>query len=211
MNFDSFYTLLTYIKTAINMIFAVLKEGNQWSLDFGPQSVNLAVKHLIKELTGSSDAIPLPAWNLLFSQKQKFLGNHLDQISITPNQQGTYEMSEEFLASDGAQDMNRSVYELPDSEGIDFFWENPQVELDAVFRPVIDTPFSPTGFNDLEMGEGGSSEKPIVLDEEEDKEDYLHTTSVLERPIEPPRLLRSCLFGRQIENVSEFAYKSFPE
>ena len=60
--------------------------------------------------------------------------------------------------------------------------------------------FSPTAFNDLEMGEGGSSEKPVVLDELENKENSPPTTPVSERPIEPPRLLRSPLFGRRIEH-----------
>ena len=40
--------------------------------------------------------------------------------------------------------------------------------MDAVFRPGIDTPFSPTTFDNLSME--GSVENPIVLDEEEDKE-----------------------------------------
>ena len=37
--------------------------------------------------------------------------------------------------------------------------------MDAVFRPGIDTPFSPTTFDDLLMGDG-SVENSIVLDEE---------------------------------------------
>ena len=41
--------------------------------------------------------------------------------------------------------------------------------MDTVFRPGIDTPFSPTTFDDLLMGDG-LVENPIVLDEEEDKE-----------------------------------------
>ena len=41
------------------------------------------------------------------------------------------------------------------------------------------------------MGERGSFENPIVLDEEEDKENSSATTPVSERPTEPPRLLRS--------------------
>ena len=58
---------------------------------------------------------------------------------------------------------------------------NQQLELDAVFRPGIgriDTPFSATTFNDLEMGERGSSENPIVLDEEEDKNSSATTPSL---------------------------------
>ena len=61
--------------------------------------------------------------------------------------------------------MGTSGYELSDLEDDEFFWESPHVELDAVFRPEIDTSFSPTAFNDLEMGEGWSSRNPIVLEE----------------------------------------------
>ena len=88
------------------------------------------------------------------------------------------------------------------------------MELDAVFRPGIDridTPFSATAFNDLEMVEGGSSENPIVLDEEDDKENPSATTPVSERPTEPPRLLRSRPSCRRIENVKEFVYRTLFE
>ena len=87
------------------------------------------------------------------------------------------------------------------------------MELDAVFRPGIhriDTPFSATAFNDLEMVEGGSSENPIVLDEEEDKNSSA-TTPVSERPTEPPRLLRSRPFRRRTENVKEFVFRTLFE
>ena len=59
--------------------------------------------------------------------------------------------------------------------------------MDAVFRPSIDTPFSPTTFDDLSME--GSVENPIVLDEEEDKENATPppTTPESVRPTKPPR------------------------
>ena len=71
------------------------------------------------------------------------------QVQITRNQQGTFEMKEEVLASAGAQDIDTSGYELSNSEQIDVFWENPQVEWEAVFKSEIDASFSPTVFNDL--------------------------------------------------------------
>ena len=74
-------------------------------------------------------------------------------MPINPNRHGTFEMREDFLAGAGAQDLDISGYELSDLEDMDFVWENPQLELDAIFRTWIDTPFSPTAFNDLEMGE----------------------------------------------------------
>ena len=81
--------------------------------------------------------------------------------------------------------------------------ENDQLDVDAVLRPGIDTPCSPTAFVDLEMG--GSAENPILLDEEEDKENSPPTTTtpVSERPTRPTALLRSRLFGTRIENVPE--------
>ena len=76
--------------------------------------------------------------------------------------------------------------------------------MDALFRPGIDTPFSPTTFDDLLMGEG-SVGNPIVLDEEQDKENApLPTTPESVRPTEPPRLQRSRAFGARMENVSDY-------
>ena len=59
------------------------------------------------------------------------------------------------------------------------------------------------------MGDG-SAENPIVLDEEEDKENSAPTTTtpVSERPTEHPRLLRSRPFGTRIENVPDYVYRS---
>ena len=59
--------------------------------------------------------------------------------------------------------------------------------MDSVFRPGIDTPFSPTVFDDFLMGDG-SVENPIVLDEEEDKEMLLllHQHPSLSDPLNLP-------------------------
>ena len=40
------------------------------------------------------------------------------------------------------------------------------MDVEAVFRPGFHTPFSPTAFDDLEIG--GSAENSILLDEEEE-------------------------------------------
>ena len=77
------------------MQFAVSNNGIQWILDFGPDSVVLSVKDLNENLTISSLKIPLAAWSLLLSQRQEFLNNHLPQVPITLNQQGTFEMREQ--------------------------------------------------------------------------------------------------------------------
>ena len=72
------------------------------------------------------------------------------------------------------------------------------MELDVVFIPGIDPPFSATAFNDWEMGGGGSLEDPFVLNEEGDKENSPPTTPVSECPTELPMLLRCRPFGERI-------------
>ena len=188
----------------IIMIFSVSNDGIQWSLDFGPDSDTIAVIDLDQNITISSQEIPLAAWQLLLSQKQDFLNNHLARVPITPNQEGTMEMRDEVLSSVGAQDLDTSSYQVSDLEDIEFNWENSQLDMDSVFRPGIDTPFSPTVFDDLLMGDG-SAENLIVLDEEEDKENVPSTPESV-RPKEPIRLLRSCAFGARKENVPDYVY-----
>ena len=189
------------------MIFSVYKDGIQWTLDFGPDSVIIAVNDLGQNVTISSQEIPLAAWQLLFSQRQYFLNNHLARVPIIPNQQGTIEMREEVLYSVGAQDLDTSGYQVSDLEDIEFNWENSHLDMDAVFRPGLDTPFSPTTFDDLLMG-GGSVQNPIVLDEEEDKENAAPSTPEYVRPTEPPRLQRSRAFGARIENVPDCVFRN---
>ena len=80
--------------------------------------------------------------------------------------------------------------------------------MDAVLRPGIDTPFSPTTFDDLTKGDG-SVENPIVLDEEEDKENAPPpSTPECVRTTEPPRLQRSRAFGARMENVPDYVYRN---
>ena len=133
------------------MIFSVSSDGIQWTLDFDPDSVTIAVNDLDQNLTISSQELPLAAWQLLLSQRQYFLDNHLPRVPVTENQEGTMEMRDEVLSSVGAQDLNTSSYQVSDLENIEFNWENSQLDMDAVFRPGIDTPFSPTTFDDLSL------------------------------------------------------------
>ena len=190
------------------MIFSVSNDGIQWILDFGPDSVTIAVNDLNQNITISSQEIPLAAWQLLLSQRQDFLDNHLSRIPITQNQEGTMAMRDEVLSSVGAQDLDTCSYQVLDLEDIEFNWENDQLDLDAVFRAGIDTLFSPTTFDDLSME--GSFENPIVLDEQEDKENAPPpTTPESVRPTEPPRLQRSRVFGARMENVPDFVFRNF--
>ena len=71
---------------------------------------------------------------------------------MTPNQEGTMELRDEVLSSVGAQDLDTSSYQVSDVEHIEFNWEDSQLDMDAVFRPFIYTPFSPTTFDDLSIG-----------------------------------------------------------
>ena len=106
------------------------------------------------------------------------------------------------------QDLDTSSYQVSDLEEIEFNWENSQLDMDAVFRPDTDTPFSPTTFDDFLMGDG-SVENPIVLDEEEDKENTPPpTTPESVRPTEPPRLQRSRTFGARMENVPDYVFRN---
>ena len=116
------------------------------------------------------------------------------------------EMRDEVLSSVGAQDLDTSSYQLSDPEDIEFNWENSQLDMDSVFRPGIDNPFSPTTFDDLSME--GSVENPLVLDEEEDKENAPPLTAPESvRPTELPRLQRSCAFGARMENVPDYVFR----
>ena len=190
------------------MIFSVSNDGIQWTLDFGPDSVTIAVNDLDQNITISSQEIPLAAWQLLLSRRQDFLNNHVARVPLTPNQEGTMEMRDEVLSSVEAQDLDTSSYQVSDLEDIEFNWENSQLDLDAVFRPGIDTPFSPTTFDDSLMGDG-SVENPIVLDGEEDKENAPPPTAPESvRPTEPPRLQRSRAFGAGMENVPDDVFRN---
>ena len=96
----------------------------------------------------------------------------LEQPSVTLDQQGTHEKRDEVLSKVVAQKgLETSGYQVfTDLDDAEFSWENDQLDVDAVFRPGVDTPSSPTAFDDLEMG--GSAENPILLNEQEDKENY---------------------------------------
>ena len=174
---------------------------------FWSDSVTIAVNDLDKNLTISSQEIPLSAWQLLLSQRQDFLDNHLPRVPVTENQEGTMEMRDEVLSSVGAQDLDTSSYQVSDLEDIEFNWDNSQLDMDAVFRPGIETPFSPTTFDDLSME--GSVENPLVLDEDEDKKNAPPpSTPGSVRPTEPPRLQKNCAFGARMENVPDYLFRN---
>ena len=189
------------------MVFPVSNDRIQWTLDFGPDSVTIAVNDLEQNITISSQEIPPAAGHLLLSQRQDFLDNHQSRVPITPNQEETMEKRDEVHSNVGAQDLDTSSYQVSDLKDIEFNWENSNFEMDAVFRPGIETPFSPTIFDDLSME--GSVENRIVLDEEEDKENAPPpSTPESVRPTDPPRLQRSRPFGTRTEIVPDYLYRN---
>ena len=70
-------------------------------------------------------------------------------------------MKDEVLSSVAAQDLDTSSYQVSDLEDIEFNWEISQLNLDAVFRSGIDTPFSPTTFEDLSYRWGDQLKTPL--------------------------------------------------
>ena len=147
---------------------------------------------------------PLAAWSLFLFQRQELLNNHLARVPITPNHQGTHEMGDEVLSIVGAQGMDTSGYQMSDLDDVKFYREKDQLDVDVLFRLGIDTPLSPTVFDDL--NKGGSSENPILPDEKDDEENYPPTRPVSERPTQPPAMLRRRPVGTRTKNVTDYVY-----
>ena len=95
-------------------------------------------------------------------------------------------MREDVLSSVGAQDTDTRGYELSDLQVFEFSWEDPAVDMGSVYRPGIESPFSPSIFDDFQL-EGSAAANPIIVDDEEDKEiSAPRTTPESERPTELP-------------------------
>ena len=77
-------------------------------------------------------------------------------------------MREKVPSSVGAQDTDTRGYELSDLEDIEISWEDPAVNMDSFYQPGADTPFFSSVFDDFQMG--STAANPIVVDDEEDKE-----------------------------------------
>ena len=105
----------------------------------------------------------MAAWNLLLFQGQDFLNKRAATILIFPNQEGTMEIRDEMILREGAQDLDTSEYRVSDLDDTEFYWGNDQSEVDAVFRPGIDTIVSPTALEEMEKR--ASAENIILTDE----------------------------------------------
>ena len=187
------------------MIFSVSNDGNQWTLYFRPDSVTIVVNDLVQKITISSQEKPLAAWQLLFSQRQAFLDIHIPRVPITQNQERTMRVRDEVLSSVEAQDLDTSSYQVSHLGNIEFNWENSHLDMDAVFRQAWTLRFPQIHLTIYPRG--GSVENPIVLDEEEDKENAPPSTPESVRPTEPPRLQRNRAFGTRIENVPDYIFR----
>ena len=186
------------------MILLVSHEGIEWSFHFGPDSVTLTVKDLAQQMTQGCREPLLAAWSLLLSQRQAFLNNRIAEVPYTPKFQGFMEMRDDVFLSVGAENKDTIGYQESDLEAIEFHWENADLEVDALFRPGLDTPFSPSIFVDLEMY--SLAENPILIDEKQDKKNIprLPTTSVSERSTQPLVLMRNRFFGARMKIVPDF-------
>ena len=142
------------------MVFAGSNDGTEWFFEFGTASVILIVKQSRLKMTTGSQGIPVAAWSLLLPQKQHFSNNHLTQVPITAKQQGTIA---------GAQDLDTIGYQLSDLEGVELQWQDLDSRFDAVFSPGVDTPFSPSTSDNIEMD--SIAEIPILIDVEPDKKE----------------------------------------
>ena len=104
------------------------------------------------------------------------------------------------------KNLDTSWYQVSELTDIEFHWEYRDLNMDALSRPGIHTPFSPSTFNNFKMG--SMAEDPILIDEEQDKENSapLPTTPFSERRTQPAVMMRNCPFGEEIENVPIYAY-----
>ena len=145
------------------MSFSVSNDWIQWTLDIGPDSVSIAVNDLDQNLTISSQEIPLAAWQLLLSQRQEFLNNHLPRVPITENQEGTMEMRDKVLSIVGAQDLDTSSYQVSDLEDIEFNWENPQLRMLLQQHPSLSDPQNLPGCREVALLEKEWKMYPIMF------------------------------------------------
>ena len=160
-------------------------------------------------MTTVSQEVLVAAW-ICCCLKEDFLNINLARVPITPKRDGTIDMRDEVLSSVGAYDMDTIGYQVSDLDDVEFYCENDQFV--SVFRPWIDTPFPFSILNDFEIG--SRAENPMLIDKEQDKENYTRpypTTPISEKPTELPLSLRSCPLGTTNENVPDYIYTNLFE
>ena len=117
-------------------------------------------------------------------------------------------MQDEVRASFGDHDVS-SDFVPSDLDDIQFHWENPNIDMDAVYRPGIDTPFSPSLFENIPVA--GCADYLIKrLTMNKIKRYEYPTTPESQRPLQPPLLHRSLSrpFGTRLEKIPNSVYRS---
>ena len=112
--------------------FSSSQKRIKWIFVFGPNSLRLTAKDAVHGMRKRSLDFPLPAWILMLSQSQESLVEQLTRMFITPRDHGTHEKRDEVLFSALAQDMDTNGFEPSEFCGIEFFKENPPLEMDVV-------------------------------------------------------------------------------
>ena len=107
--------------------------------------------------------------------------------------------------------METSGYQMLDLEDVQFYWEELVSNIDAVFQPIIASPFSHSTFNGFKMS--SKAEEPILIYKEQDKANiFSHPTPpVFERQTQTTVLMRNCPSGTKTENVADYVYRNFFE
>ena len=148
-------------------------------------------------MTKFSQEIPLAPPSLLWSQRQDFLNIHPAPFPITPNKEGPMEMRDEVLSSVGAHKRVSSVWS---GRGW-ILLGNSSTGLCPQTRHRYTSFF----FNFNLFEKGALTDNPILIDEEQDKENSPPPHLIVPlsgRRTQPPLLMRSCPFGTRIENAA---------
>ena len=78
------------------MIFSVSNNNMNWSLEFGPDTVSLEVQNFADQAVLNSIEIPLAVWNLLESQRLRFLEDAISGAPLTEDEKARpYEVHEQ--------------------------------------------------------------------------------------------------------------------
>ena len=125
---------------------------------------------------------------MLLSQRQDFLNNHLAEVRIAPNQEGTIELRDEVLLCVAAQDMGTSGYQMSDVDDVEFHWENDQLVINSVFRSGIGIIIFSSFLKTIEKG--SLAENPIPGDVEQARRTLLlRLIQQLQSPRDQPNTL----------------------
>ena len=131
------------------------------------------------------------------------------ECSDYSQQEGAMEMRDEVLSSVGVQGMDTSEYQVSDLDDVELFRQNDQLDLEVVFRPSTAIPFSPSTFDDFEMG--SMTENPILIAKEQDKENSCSNHISLPETNPSLVLMRSRPFGKIIAIVRDYVYSNLFE